>query len=86
MSQKEKLLARLLSKPTDFTYHEARTLMGRFGFYEDKKGKTSGSRVAFVHSTSKVIVLLHKPHPGDILGLAGVEAIIDGLKANGDIS
>ena len=38
MSKKEKLIARLLSLPKDFTYDEMKTLLGYLGFEEDNKG------------------------------------------------
>lgn len=34
MSVKEKLLTRLLSRPADFTYEEAKTLLKGFGYCE----------------------------------------------------
>ena len=45
MSKKEKLINRLKTKPKDFTYNEAKTLLESVGFVESNKGKTSGSRV-----------------------------------------
>lgn len=39
MSKKEKLLQRLKSKPKDFTYNEAKTILNKFGFVEDNKEK-----------------------------------------------
>lgn len=65
MSKKEKLIARLLSKPKDFTYDEARTLLCALGFIERSKGKTSGSRVEYVRGNDTI--LLHRPHPSGIL-------------------
>ncbi|MDE6632627.1 MAG: type II toxin-antitoxin system HicA family toxin [Muribaculaceae bacterium] len=65
MSKKEKLIARLLSRPKDFTYDEARTLLCSLGFIERSKGKTSGSRVEYVRGNDTI--LLHKPHPSGIL-------------------
>lgn len=62
MSKVEKLVARLKSFPKDFTFEEAETLLGYFGYYRYDKGKSSGSRVMFVNSVNKKI-LLHKPHP-----------------------
>ena len=66
MSQIEKLLDRLFSKPTDFTYDEAKKILYYYGFYEDNKGKTSGSRVQF-RNYKNVHYDLHKPHPNNIL-------------------
>ena len=48
MSKKDKLIERLKSKPKDFTYNEAKVILNSFGFIENNKGKTSGSRVVFV--------------------------------------
>lgn len=62
MGQKEKLIERLLSRPKDFTFEEAETLLGYFSYVRSNKGKTSGSRVAFTSSEHPPI-LLHKPHP-----------------------
>ena len=62
MGQKEKLILRLKTKPKDFTFSEAETLLGLLGYTQSNKGKTSGSRVAFF-SDSHAPILLHKPHP-----------------------
>ena len=47
MGQKEKLIRRLKSKPRDFTFQEAETLLGYLTYQRFNKGKTSGSRVLF---------------------------------------
>ena len=62
MGQKEKLIKRLRSKPKDFTFDEAETLLGYFGYTRSNKGKTSGSRVMFSGSKSEDKIILHKPH------------------------
>lgn len=67
MSKKEKLINRLKTKPKDFTYNEAKTLLESVGFVESNKGKTSGSRVVFIENKSGLKFELHKPHPGNIL-------------------
>lgn len=67
MSKKEKLINRLKTKPKDFTYNEAKTLLESVGFIESNKGKTSGLRVVFIESKSGLKFELHKPHPGNIL-------------------
>lgn len=48
--------------PSDFHYNEVVRLLGYFDFEEEKKGKTSGSRVKFMNSEG-VPIMLHKPHP-----------------------
>lgn len=80
MSRKEKLLKRLKSKPKDFTYDEARTLLLQLGFEEDQKGKTSGSRVIFRNITKKVSIELHKPHPSNVLKSYQINRLVENLK------
>ena len=59
MGQKEKLIERLKSKPRDFTFDDAETLLGFFSYHRSNKGKTSGSRVMFI-SKDYAPILLHK--------------------------
>ncbi len=80
MSKKEKLDARLLAIPRNFTYNEAKTLMGILGFEESNKGHTSGSRVEFFKGDYSVI--LHKPHPGNELKPYQVRQLIEYLTRN----
>lgn len=80
MSKKEKLIARLLTRPVDFTYAELIKLMAAFGFEEETSGKTSGSRVAFINSATKQILRLHKPHAGNILKGYQLAQLINELK------
>ena len=74
------LLNKLKAKPKDFTYSELKTLMGMLGYSEDKKGKTSGSRVSFFDPVTLHIIRLHKPHPGNILKHYQVHLLLDELK------
>lgn len=78
MSKHEKLVERLLSKPKDFQYDEAKTLLEHFGFEERNKGNTSGSRVEFVKD--KDTILMHKPHPDGDLAHYQVKQLIEKLK------
>lgn len=55
-------------------------LLGRLGYTEESRGRTSGSRVAFVHSPSKHIIRLHKPHPGNTLRRYQIDALIEALR------
>lgn len=84
MSRKEKLLKRLMSKPKDFTYDEARTLLIQLGFEENNKGKTSGSRVGFKKDVNTKIIL-HKPHPGNVLKKYQIESLLEDLNRYGVI-
>lgn len=78
MSKKEKLIARLLTIPEDFTYDEMRTVLCSLGFEERSKGKTSGSRVEYAKDNDTI--LLHKPHPNNELKQYQVRQIVNELK------
>ena len=66
MTQQDKLIRRLLSQPKDFTWAELVRLLNSVGYQLDRKGKTSGSRVAFWRQGYPPINL-HRPHPGNVL-------------------
>jgi len=85
MSKKKKLIERLLSKPKDFTYSELSNLLNALGYIEDNKGKTSGSRVAFINLTNLNIIRLDKPHPGNELKSYIINYVIKKLKESGEI-
>ena len=80
MSKKEKIIERLRSKPKDFTYDEEKRLLNNFGFIEDNKGKTSGSRVVFKNKFNNKEVEIHKPHPNNILKPYQIKIIIKKLE------
>lgn len=82
MSKKDKLIARLLAEPKDFTFEELSTLLGYFNYQKANLGKTSGSRVAFTNEDGDYI-RLHKPHPRNILKPYQVEDIIAALQERG---
>ncbi|MBR5400863.1 MAG: type II toxin-antitoxin system HicA family toxin [Treponema sp.] len=82
MGKKEKLIKRLKSKPKDFTFDEAETLLGCLSYSRSNKGKTSGSRVMFTSSVHPSI-LLHKPHPNNELKGYQVQQLIDILEEEG---
>lgn len=82
MSQKEKLLQKLKSKPKSFTFDDAETLLGYFTYSRSNKGKTSGSRVMFV-SDQYPPILLHKPHPRKELLEYQIKQLISALKQEG---
>jgi len=65
MSTKDKLVERFKRQPKDFTWDELVRLFGIFGFTVDNKGKTSGTRTAFVKDEIEIEV--HKPHPSKIM-------------------
>lgn len=82
MTKREKLLDRLRAKPRDFTWDELETVLRGFGYEKSNVGKTSGSRVRFLHPKYPPIVL-HKPHPQPILKRYVLDDIIGFLKQEG---
>lgn len=85
MSKFEKAKERIRNYPRDYTYTEARNLLIQMGFKEYNKGRTSGSRVKFYRSRDKEVILLHKPHPGDIMKIGSVRDLVDYLKEIGEL-
>ena len=83
MSKDGKLVKRFLARPRDFTYDELRTLLKNFGYEEDQRGKSSGSRVAFYNKATKRIIRLHKPHPGNELKMYQLDLIREELVGRG---
>lgn len=87
MATIDALLGKLCKKPTpsDFHFSDLRRIMNHFGYIESNKGATSGSRVKFYHPDTKAAMLLHKPHPGDVMAKAAVDAVVIFLKEHGHI-
>jgi hypothetical protein len=78
MSKIDKLKARLLSKPKDFTYQELVTLFEAFGF-EEKTGR--GSARKLINPKTGKVFNLHQPHPGNILKGYVIREAIEILKS-----
>lgn len=72
MSRLDKAKERIRSKPKDYTYNEAKSLLMQLGSREYTKGKTSGSRIKFYRELDNKMILLHKPHPGNIMSSGAV--------------
>lgn len=85
MSRLEKAKNRICQIPSDYTYDEARYLLGQLGFAEHNKGKTSGSRVLFYRGTDGKIIMLHKPHPKNVMDKAAVAGLCSYLKGIGEL-
>ena len=84
MTRSDKLLQRLLTVPRDFTWDELTKILQHYGFNELKKGKTGGSRRKFVDD-GKNLIILHKPHPGNIVKEYVIRQVIVQLKEKGYI-
>jgi len=82
LSRPEKLLQRFQGKPKDFTWAELVRLLNYLGYEESTRGRTAGSRRRFVHSCG-ALVLLHKPHPGNVVRRYVIEQLHDQLNKEG---
>lgn len=85
MSKIDKAKERLSLRPKDYTYSEAKYLLSQLGFEEFNKGKTSGSRVKFYRASDQRIILLHKPHPGDVMSIGAIKDLATRLEEMGEI-
>ena len=84
MGTKEKLRERFLKMPSDFTFEEMQRLLEGSGYEKGNKGKTSGSRLIFKNG-SKRPIMLHKPHPGNIVKEYTMKQVLEDLKEAGFI-
>ncbi len=84
MGTKEKLRERFMKMPSDFTFDEMLRLLEGFGYEKGDKGHTSGSRVIFKNCNKRPI-MLHKPHPGNIVKTYAMKQVYDDLKEAGFI-
>lgn len=85
MSKIEKAKDRIRSKPKDYTYTEAKSLLSQMDFNEVTKGRTSGSRVKYYRKRDNKIILLHKPHPGDVMKPGTVKDLLEFLMGLGEL-
>ena len=84
MGTKEKLRERFLKMPSDFTFEEMQRLLDGYGYERSNKGKTSGSRIIFKNGNKRPI-MLHKPHPGNIVKEYAMKQVLDFLREAGHI-
>jgi hypothetical protein len=84
MGIKDKLRERFLKMPSDFTFDEMQRLLEGYGYVKSNKGKTSGSRLIFKNGDKRPI-MLHKPHPGNIVKDYAMKQVYNDLKEAGFI-
>lgn len=84
MSRKDKLIGRFLTVPPDFTWEELVLILKFYDYHEIKTGKTSESRRRFADQAQNVI-LLHKPHPANIVKKYVLRQLIENLEEKGKI-
>jgi hypothetical protein len=82
MGTKEKLRERFQKLPSDFTFDEMQRLLEGYGYERSNKGRTSGSRIIFKNGNKRPI-MLHKPHPGNIVKAYAMKQVLDELREAG---
>ncbi len=82
MSKLDKILNRIINGSGTITYAELNFVLSKLGYKEVKTGKTSGSRVAFYNDSKKLLIRLHKPHPGNELKDYQIKLILSHLEQN----
>ena len=84
MGTKDKLRERFLKMPSDFTFDELQRLLEGYGYERGNKGRTSGSRLIFKNGDKRPI-MLHKPHPGNIVKEYALKQVLEDLREAGFI-
>jgi len=82
MGTRDKLRERFLKMPSDFTFDEMERLLESYGYVKGNKGRTSGSRVIFKNGDKRPI-MLHKPHPGNIVKQYAMKQVLEDLREAG---
>jgi hypothetical protein len=81
VTQIDKLIEKLRSKPKSFKYSDLQKVMTHFGYIEDNAGKTSGSVVSFVDDDRSITI--HRPHPSDEVAQWALKKVVAFLKEEG---
>jgi len=82
MIKKDKIIARFLTTPKDFTFDELVKLFTILGFQTGNKGKTSGSRIEFINKDLDLKYFAHKPHPNNSIKTYVIKQIKEFLTQN----
>lgn len=83
MSTKDKELARLASLPADYRWEEIEALLKALGYAKDTN---DGSRVKFFRVADQSIIVLHRPHPGNIMKRYMLKQILQKLREGGELN
>ena len=83
VSRAAKLAQRFLRRPKDFSYDELARLLKAFGYIEAPRGRSGGSRVAFINRDTRDVIRLHRPHPANIMKTYQLELIEEHLRERG---
>lgn len=86
MSKTDSLLNKIMNRAAVISFREVDSLLSKCGYILNNKGKTSGSRLQYVHEKSKRIIAFDKPHPESDVPRYVKERIIEALKQEGYIN
>lgn len=84
MSSVNKIIKKFKNSSNNITFNETQRLLKKLGYKTDSKGKTSGSKIAFLKNGSQKITL-HKPHIRNTLLAHQRQTIVEVLKKEGKI-
>ena len=82
MGSREKLREPFTKMPSDVPCDEMQRLLEGYGYERSNKGRTSGSRLIFKNGNKRPI-MLHKPHPGNIMKEYAMKQVLDDLREAG---
>lgn len=85
MSKYQKALDRLTSRPTptDFAWDELKRVLEGFGY---KEIKNDGSRRKFFNKELGDVIILHKPHPENVIKKVYINQVVEHLSLKGLIN
>lgn len=83
MSSYEKDVERLLSAPHNYTYKDLTRTLGRLGYEEQNRGKSTGSAVSFYNRSTGDVIYIHKPHPSPEVDRGCLKSVVKHLRNMG---
>ena len=83
MSKKNKRLERFLMISSDYRLEELISFLDDYGYKIDNKGKTSGSAICFFNAKTMKKIMIHRPHPGNIIKKYCIRIIKEHLEQEG---
>lgn len=83
MSKKNKRLERFLLIPSDYRLEELIVFLKDYEYIVENRGKTSGSAICFYNEKTKKKIMIHRPHPGNIIKKYCIRIIKEHLEQEG---
>jgi hypothetical protein len=84
LAKSDKALERLKSIPKDFTWNELVSILKRLG-YRLQNSSGGGSARRFVNELTKHKILLHEPHPTNVVKKYALRQVVESLQGAGVI-